>query len=119
MVSLASPDRFGLGHDIRVMDVTATDASNRMKRRDTHHQVGPETDSMESNHDLEKDGSHEANYGPSHIEESNYDIENNASYEMDNGLSYIQTEGGDYVVTAKTWAVVVVRYPSSLMALDS
>jgi hypothetical protein len=90
-----------------------------MKRKDEHHEVGPEAQSEESNHDLEKHGSYEAGYDLSHMEESNHDIEKHASQEVDNDLSHTQTEDGEYVVTAKTWAVVVVRYPSSIMALDS
>jgi hypothetical protein len=75
-------------HQIKGMEKVTTHPQNE------HHEVRPEADSEESNHDLEKHA-------------SGYD------------LSEISTEDGENVVTVKTWAVVVVRYPSSVTTLCS
>lgn len=56
-------------------------------QQDEHHEVRPDVGSDESNLDLEKHASNEVG--------SNY-------------LSQTESEEGDYFVTAKTWAVVVV-----------
>ena len=92
--------------------VTATDTFHQMKRDEeekgtTHHQdeqieVRPEAATSEETklHDLEKNGrSHEA------------------AYDL---VSHVQTDDGESYVTAKTWAVVVVRYyPSSSSSSSS
>ena len=79
-------------------DVTATDNFHQMKRneegRTEHHELRPAAESEESDHDLQKHASHEAGHY----------------------LSHIETEDGENVVTAKTWLVVVVRYPCSIKA---
>lgn len=86
-------------------DVTAIDSFNQMKHNEkgtTHHQ--------EEHHEgrLEVES-----------EESNTDLEKHASPGTDYDLSHVQTEEGEYVVTAKTWVVVVVSYQSSVTALYS
>lgn len=47
-------------------------------------------------------------------EESNTDLEKHASRPAGYDLPHIQTDDVEYVVTAKTWAVVVVRQPFPL-----
>lgn len=49
-----------------------------------------------------------SSYEVSHIERSNQDIEKQVSLANANDRSQTQPDNGEYVVTAKTWAVVIV-----------
>lgn len=77
------------------MPVATTDAlqgkERKMHFQDEHHEILPVKENEESNDDLEK----------------------HASHKDGNDLSRVGTEDGEYVVTAKTWLVVVVRQPYS------
>ncbi len=74
-------------------DITATDILHDMK--------GSKKSALHREH-------HDVSSNASNHEKSQQDIERTASHGAGYDLSNIPIEDGEYVVTAKTWAVVVV-----------
>lgn len=77
---------------------TATDnlSQTRWKESGSHHH--------EEHYEVHREAESEA---------SNYDLEKHALDEANHDLTHVSLEDEEYVVTAKTWTVVIVHHPSS------